>query len=643
MLGALLAVVALHVLPNPASVSALPCPGGAVAVPSRAQATIDPGALEELNERWTALGLARVTAGGIAQVRFRRDRSLAPQAYDLRVEAGGVSIASADADGAFNAVMTLAQLPVHGTHGWRMPCVHIADAPALQWRILSDDVSRGPLPTMRYFEERIRTIAAFKMNGYSPYMEHVFISPTDPLPAPLDGITPAQLSELQRYAARFHVAFIPEQQTFAHMHNTLRLERYASAAEFPHGFLIAPGNSDGANYLARIINQELHAVHRPPFFHIGADETATLGEGATQTYVAQHGGRGAVYAQHVREMANLIAPSGARVMLWDDGIEADPSIMAGLPKDAVIVNWHYGTEPSYAHYITTIARGGFAQMVAPGANNWNEIYPDIAAAIPNERRFIDEGKAAHVLGLFQTVWHDDGETLFEATWYPVLYAASAAWESRDVDPARFRADFPAAFFGADDRRYGDDIAGLSNATALVGAYGDKRAWANPFDPFDASLMANVDLATLRHNAEDVEMHLIHAHPPLHANAARVMFLAARRYDLLGRRYQIAREVSHYYADALVHGQDGVRDLFWCKYWFWELRDADEELAPLYADAWRYEDRESHLQSNLERYHLDAQQAIRWADAVDRVTYEDFVPHKTLPDLDAVLGVPKDRP
>ena len=86
---------------------------------------------------------------------------------------------------------------------------------------------------MRYFKERIRTIAAFKMNGYSPYMEHVFADPHDPLPAPLDGITPAQLRELDAYARRFHVTFIPEQQTFAHMHNTLRYETYAPAAELP--------------------------------------------------------------------------------------------------------------------------------------------------------------------------------------------------------------------------------------------------------------------------------------------------------------------------------------------------------------------------------------------------------------------------
>src|SRR5581483_4155622 len=110
-----------------------------------------------------------------------------------------------------------------------------------------------PLPTMRYFEERIRTIAAFKMNGYSPYMEHVFVSPTDPLPAPLDGITPQQLRELDRYAARFHVALIPEQQTFAHLHGVLRVEQYAEAAELPHGYLVSPGAAAGEGYLQRVI------------------------------------------------------------------------------------------------------------------------------------------------------------------------------------------------------------------------------------------------------------------------------------------------------------------------------------------------------------------------------------------------------
>lgn len=610
-------------------------------------AGFDAGARAEIDERWGALGIGalKTAASGKGAISVRYDSSLAPQAYRLTVRDGRASIESAGAAGAFYAAMTLAQLPARSNGSWIVPCVRIEDRPALPWRILSDDVSRGPLPTMRYFQERIRTIAAFKMNGYSPYMEHVFVSPTDPLPAPLDGITPEQLHALSLYAARFHVAFIPEQQSFAHMHNTLRVERYAGAAELPHGFLMAPNVTLSNDYLERIVAQELAAVGRPPFFHIGSDETATLGLGQTQAYVAQRG-RSQAYADHIVAMNHFIAPSGARIMLWDDGIESDPGIMKLIPKTAVVVNWHYGNEPTFEPYIQTIARGGFEQMVAPGASNWNEIFPAIDTALGNERRFINQGKAASVLGLFQTVWHDDGETLYEATWFPVIYAAAAAWEGGDVDPQRFASDFPSAFFGADDATYGADANDLGAILRRLEpanyAYGqtDGLFWADPFDAAAAGQAAQADLSAVRLAAESVEQDLYDKRPPLHANAAFVMFLAARRYDALGRKFQIGAEVRDMYADALAHAASDrdrtLRDLFWSRYWMWELRDAYEDLTPLYERAWSYESRAGHLASNLERYHLAAQKAIEYADAFYRVT-QQYAHGGTLPPLDRVLS------
>ncbi len=637
--------ISLHLIPHPARIENLACPHLSI-VPRTVAADFDAAARAEIDERWRALriGSLETVPPDSAAIRVERDASLAPQAYRLTVEQGRVSIASSDAAGAFYGAMTLAQLPVRAGAGWTMPCVRIEDRPALRWRILSDDVSRGPLPTMQYFEERIRTIAAFKMNGYSPYMEHVFVSPTDPLPAPLDGITPAQLHALALYAARFHVALIPEQQSFAHMHETLRIERYAGAAELPHGYLLSPNVPLSMEYLARIIGQELAAVGRPPFFHIGSDETATLGLGRTAAYVAQRG-RSQAYADHVVAMNRLIAPSGARLMLWDDGIEADPGIMQLIPKTAVVVNWHYGDEPTFEPYIRTIARGGFEQMVAPGASNWNELYPNFETALGNERLFINEGKTAHVLGLFQTVWHDDGETLYEATWVPVIYAAAAAWESGDVDPGRFTADFPSAFFGVDDSDYGFalGVGTLANRLEPQGyAYGQTDAlfWADPFDSSAASQAATGDLRLVRLNSEKFEEVLyFKQRPPLHANAAFVMFLAARRYDALARKFQIAAEVRAMYADAVAHAASDrdrtERDLLWCKYWMWELRDAYEELAPLYERAWRYESRDGHLASNLERYHLGAQKAIERADAFYRVT-QAYLRTNTLPPFDEVV-------
>ncbi len=617
-------------------------------MPVTVSAGFDPAARIELDERWSALGIGRLrtATSGEAAISVRRDGTLPPQAYRLTVASGRAAIESADSAGAFYAAMTLAQLPLRERGGWTMPCVRIEDRPALRWRILSDDVSRGPLPTMRYFEERIRTVAAFKMNGYSPYMEHVFASPTDPLPAPLDGITAAQLGELTAYAARFHVALIPEQQTFAHMHNTLRVERYAPAAELPHAFLLSPNVPLSQQYLSRIIAQELAAVGRPPFFHIGSDETATLGLGQTQPYVAELG-RSQAYAAHIVAMNRLIAPSGARIMLWDDGIENDPDILKLIPSASVVVNWHYGAEASFERYIQTIARGGFEQMVAPGASNWNEIFPNVDRAMRNERVFVGEGKDAKVLGLFQTVWHDDGETLYEATWYPVIYAAAAAWEDGDVPPDRFALDFPSAFFGVDDASYSKDVLELGGVLQQLEPTGgasssqtDPLFWAGAFDPAATSQVPEANARDARLIAESVERDRYFGAPPLHANAAFVMLLAARRYDALGRKLQIGREVQAMYADAIAHAASDrdttLRDLLWCRYWMWELRDAYEGLAPLYERAWRYESRDGHLASNLERYHLAAQTAIELSDAFYRAQ-QRYVRTQSLPPLSEVLS------
>jgi hypothetical protein len=435
---------------------------------------------------------------------------------------------------------------------------------------------------------------------------------------------------------------IPQQQSFAHMHNTLRYEKYASAAELPHGFLLSPSSPVSIPYVARVIKEELAAVADPPFFHIGSDETSTLGAGRSKGLVSQRG-LTQVYSQHIREMNDIVSPSGARIMLWDDGIENDPAIMHLIPRNAVVVNWHYGAEKTFMPYIKLIAGGGFDQMVDPGDSNWNQIYPSIETALHAEQTFIEEGKAAHVLGLYESTWHDDGESLFEATWYPVLYAGVSAWEQGSVDPARYQADFPYAFFGSGDARYGEDIAKLADIQAhMADMYdysSDYLMWADPFDAHAAAHMAGVDVSRVRLEAEEVEQHLLQSAPPLHANVARVMFLAARKYDFIGRKFQAAKEIADYYADAQAHAHQphspSVRDLYWVKYWFWELRDGYEELEPLYAMAWRYENRESHLASNLERYHLAAQRNIARADAVYAATL-DYAAGKPLPALSVIV-------
>lgn len=589
----------------------------------------DAGARTLIDERWRGLGIPQTQIGAPADVRVRLQQGKERERYSLAIAPGGIRIDASDAEGAFDAAMTLAQLARPARSGFTLPCVRIEDAPALRWRIVSDDVSRGPLPTMRYFKERIRGLAALKINGYSIYMEHVFADAAHPIVAPADAITPQQLRELRDYAARFHMAFVPEQQTLAHMHNTLRWEEYGSLSSPPHGWLLSPGDENTYRYLTPLLREVATAAGKVPFFHLGSDEPVDL----KSADIAR------VFAAHVRRVEAIVRPFGARPMIWDDAIQAHHEILSMIPKDTVIVDFHYGVEQSYAKYLQPVAAAGFDQMAAPGANNWNEIYPRIDLAFDNVARFLSDARAAHVLGMFMTVWHDDGESLYEATWYPLAFAAASAWQSGDVDRSRFPRAFAWAFFGSADARWSAALERMRDIAGQIGNTHDPSDYLFWADPFDASIGARIassmHLDQVRLYAEQTLDELHGAQPPLHRNAASVIALAARRYDALARRFQIGVEARRYYADA--QAQLSERDLNLAKYLCWELRDDLLAIEPSYRAAWTYESRPGALGAVLTRFHLAEEQATADAGRLNAVAREDLYRKKTLPSFDSALG------
>jgi hexosaminidase len=632
-------------VPAPAALSAVSCRSGALALntPLRFPFATDPGGFEILRERWSSLGIPLPILSATPRVVFAtaidQPGMMPRERYSLKIDSDAVRVFTGGADGAFDALMTLAQLPRRNGARWELPCVSIVDEPALRWRIVSDDISRGPFPTMRYLKERIRTLAGLKINGWSPYMEQVFADPAHPYVAFPDSLSAADLHELTVYALRYHIVLIPEQQTFAHMHEMLKYEQLAGLAELPHGYLVAQSDPATYAYLDPLIRAELAATH-PPFFHLGADEPIDLGRGRTPRTPQ-------VFAAHVNHLAQIVAAGHAVPMIWDDAVQQDPSILTLIPKNTVIVTFHYGAEPSFTKYITPIANAGFAQMVSPGANNWNEIYADLDTAYANEGQFITDGKAAHVLGMFETVWHDDGESLFESTWSPVAFAAASAWQQTPVNRSTWHGTFSRMFFGTDDPAYGHDLDALQAVRNILRTPPASDSpnylfWADPFDARIQQRMAALDLSLLRKRSEDVMAHLAMAHPPLHAQAAQTMRLAALRYDTLGRRFQIGKEVRDYYEDARTHAathDDNAvyRALNVAKYFCWELRDEMTAIEPLYAQAWKYESTQAGLDRVLVRYHAAAEQAVRDADRINTVTREDYLRARTLPAFDTLFG------
>src|SRR5947208_3511040 len=407
--------------------------------------------------------------------------TLIDEGYVLLVSPHEVVVAGRTAAGTFYGLQTLKQLVRGEDAGAFIPSVKIIDWPTMRWRGVSDDISRGPVPTVDYIKRQIRTEASFKLNMHSFYMEHTFASESNPLIGPAGGsLTPAEIRELVAYAQRYHVELVPEQQTFGHLHKALRLEKYAELAETPYGDVLSPQRS-GTYKLIADLYKELNELFPGQFFHLGEDETFELGEGQSKAE-AQAKGVGAVYFEHLNRVRDLLKPYNRRLMFWGDIALHHPDLIGNVPKDVIAMNWQYAALDDYSKSINPFKDAGLDQFVCPGAHTWNQIFPNLAAASKNIINFVRDGQKAGAIGMMNTTWDDDGETLFDMAWYSIALGAAASWQEGAMDRTQFDNNFAWSFFRAEgnDLLSATQMLGSVGQTISGGATTDDLFWREPF-------------------------------------------------------------------------------------------------------------------------------------------------------------------
>ncbi len=539
-------------------------------------------------------------------------------------------------------MQTLKQLVRGDGEAAHIPGVRIVDWPALRWRGLSDDISRGPVPTVDYIKRQLRTAAMYKLNLHSFYMEHTFASASQPLIAPQGGaLTPAEITELVAYARRYHIELVPEQQTFGHLHKALKLEQYNDLAEVPYGDVLSP-QQEGSYQLVADLYKELDPLFPGQFFHIGADETFELGAGQSRERV-QREGVGAVYFGHLRRVRELLQPYRRRLMFWGDIALNHPDLINDIPKDMIVMNWHYDPRQSFASVIKPFKDAGLQQFVCPGVQNWNQVFPNLEAARKNIPDFVRDGQAAGALGMLNTSWDDDGETLYEMTWYPVLLGAAASWQSAPLDLESFDHSFDWAFFRAEGESLTKAIRALGAVNPLIGpGASDPLFWQDPFSAnFQERARALHDKTKqMRLLVEGAQETVLRQGVRARRNQQTLSSLAfaARRFDHLGRRLQMTEQFSRDYWQAYLHLADKKQVGRLRRYTgaiYNGLREMAEELAILkqdYRQQWLAENRPYWLDSVLARYDLQINQWLAKSRALEQAL-RDYNETSTLPNPD----------
>jgi hypothetical protein len=618
-----------------------------------------------------------------------------PEGYAIIPDGKGLALTGATDAGIFYALQTVKQLVTGYGANAVLHTATIRDWPAMKYRGLQDDLSRGPVTTLEFEKKLIRTIAGYKINLYSPYFEHTAAYASNPLIAPPGGgISATDAASLVAYARSYHITIVPEQEAFGHLRNALTWEQYQPLAETPHGAVLAPGQP-GSLALIKQEFSELANLYPGPFLHIGADETVDLGVGQTKADVDARG-LAPVYLDFMQQIVTTLKPLNRRLLFWGDIAMDAPALVKALPqsfKDSTIaIAWQYNPEPKgFARFLTPFTNAGFETWVSPSVNNFRKVYPDNNLALYNIQQFTRDGQKLGSTGQLNTIWNDDGEGLINQDWYGILFGAAAAWQPGESSVEAYEQSYAQVF-------HGDATGALNQAQlelmaahsilkdqAQVGDATNNIFWLDPWSKDGQKIAAEVRPFNhdLRMHAEAALTWIAKARAAAGPNpvgstvtnapssnlydaakfgaassalrepdAIDAMELGARRIDFIGLKFQLADEMAAGYQRALLDSTSTdkklkasvsreLSDLNGVNGRIQDMRSGYTLLRDLYESAWLRSNRPYWLRNILEQYDYTTQIWLARADKVHSAQRQ-WADSKTLPAA-ADLGIPPAPP
>jgi len=481
------------------------------------------------------------------------DPALGDEGYLLRVDHDRVLIAAHAEAGLFYGVQTLKQLIRANSEGRTIPCVRIRDYPGMRYRGILDDITRGQMPTLDFLKREVRTLAEFKMNLWTPYIEHQFDFRRHPLIGPKGGsLTAEEARELTDYARRYHVEIVGCLQSFAHFANILKHPQYAHLGETDGGWILRPVSEDSYRLLGDLYS-EITPAFESRLFNVCCDETQGLGEGKSKALLDAFGIEW-LYATHINRIHEMLARRGKRMMMWADIALSHPGILDRIPRDTIMLSWGYHAADTFEPAITPIADRGFTFMVCPGVNCWSRMFPDIDTSLVNIAHYARDGSKHGTLGLINTCWDDDGENLFSVNWYSLVFGGDCAWNPGQASAERFAGRYSQCFYGtADDSAARANLAlSAAQRNPLSAGMWNRVYWADPSAPSSTTRARERQwLAGLQQTAQGVLVQIEAARDSATANADNLAYLeltALKLSTLAGRRLAFL-QAADLYAEA----------------------------------------------------------------------------------------------
>jgi hexosaminidase len=318
----------------------------------------------------------------------------------------------------------------------------------------------------------------------------------------------------------------------------------------------------------------------------------------------------------------------------------------------VAVGWDYWSDDNFDRYLKPFRDAGMETWVAPGVSNWNRVWPDFRIALPNIRGFILAGQQSGSTGVLNTSWDDDGEALFNETWYGVLFGAAASWQAGPSSIEQFQAGYGRVFHGDTTGLVDRAQRQLMAAHALLagadlGDATNRLFWLDPWSDagrgVTEAIMPIVSQLRLEAESALVFVAQARAQPLAETDALDALELGARRIELIGMKYQFAEEIVRMYAEArdsvgTARAGDLLLEISQVNGRMQDIRDAFTLDRELYQAAWLRENRPYWIENVLARYDIEIQRWITRGDQVSEAR-RAMARNKSLPG-NREIGIPE---
>ena len=370
-------------------------------------------------------------------VKFKRDRSLADQAYRLKVHPHQIIVEYGNLEGMNYAISTLKQLAFQSNG--LLPCVQIADHPDLKVRGAMLDISRGKIPTLQTLFGMVDFLADLKYNQLQLYVEGFsfgYPSFKDLWEKTETPLLPEEIRQLDAYCRDRFIELVPNQNSLGHMDAWLRTDQFKNLAECPEGFkllgliemksTISPSNPASLE-LVKKMSEDLMPNFQSTQFNVNLDEPFELGKNKDHP-VSDSKEIAEIYLAYAGKLNGYLNNKDRKMMMWGDVVSRNPDIIAKIPKNITLLEWRYESMQPFVSICSKYQQAGLKYLVCPGTSSWSSFTGRTDNMMGNVENAVSAAIRYGAAGMLVTDWGDTPHLQYLTVSYAGLaYAAALSW------------------------------------------------------------------------------------------------------------------------------------------------------------------------------------------------------------------------